>query len=76
MIKTVVDLHGFTVEEALKEVEQLLFYQWRLGTGGAAQIEIITGKGKIKQALIRYLEKQKIDFHVPMRNAGMIIISY
>ena len=75
MIKTVVDLHGFTVEEALKEVEQILFYQWRLGLESGAQVEIITGRGKIKKALIEYLKKQKIDFYVPMGNAGVVIIT-
>jgi DNA-nicking Smr family endonuclease len=75
MLKTILDLHGFTVEEALKEVEQILFYQWRLGLESGAQVEIITGRGKIKKALIEYLKKQKIDFYIPMGNAGMIVIS-
>ena len=67
-----IDLHGYSLEDALELVEREIG-SIRL-TGKEADLLIITGRGIIRGELIRYLTKNDIDHNYKWGNDGAIFI--
>ena len=71
MIKEI-DLHGYTLEDAIDYVER------EIGTirlsGEEKDLLVITGRGVIRVELIKYLKKQDIFHQYQLGNDGAIII--
>ena len=71
------DYHGLTVQEALDDFSSLLM-KHDYKTPMVA--EVITGHGKIKDALVKYLGEVEpglnITWAVPMFNSGLIIVEF
>lgn len=72
MIK-IYDLHGYNLEEAIKLIDKIIS-EIRI-KGKEEVIEIITGRGIIRQELEFYLKKQEIDYYFALGNDGKIIMN-
>ena len=71
MVKEI-DLHGFTLEEALILVEREI---GRIRLRGVEEdLHIITGRGVIRIELLKYLKNNDIDHNFEPGNDGAIII--
>lgn len=71
MIKEI-DLHGYTLEDALILVEREI---GRIRMSGIeSDLLVITGRGVIRIALIKYLRNHDIDHNFELGNDGAIII--
>jgi hypothetical protein len=66
------DLHGYTVLSAIKAVEDFIMSSQAIND--YLHLHIITGRGKIKEALVEYLDAENYEYFVPLRNDGMIIL--
>ena len=67
-----IDLHGYTLEDALELVEREIG-SIRL-SGKEADLLIITGRGVIREELIKYLKVNDIDHNFKWGNDGAIFI--
>ena len=67
----VVDYHGKTIEDALRDAEEKISNA--RAAGSAVQVEFITGHGKIKQELPKLLKKYKIECAEKLGNTGALI---
>ncbi|MBT6326117.1 MAG: Smr/MutS family protein [Bdellovibrionales bacterium] len=67
------DLHGFTLEEALKLMDKVVG-ECRL-EGGEHILCIITGRGIIRTKITKYFETNKIDYRFELGNDGAYIIT-
>lgn len=64
------DLHGYTVIQAVRSVEDLLAsYDMRKDT-----LKIVTGNGEIRLAIMDYLDKHGYEWTVDGVNVGCIIV--
>jgi hypothetical protein len=88
MKATTIDYHGYTVNEALFDLESQLsqldpndYHTLTLITGRGKidpndyhTLTLITGRGKIKEAIIEYLDDQDIEWIVKLGNEGCILV--
>jgi dsDNA-specific endonuclease/ATPase MutS2 len=70
---TTIDLHGYLVEDAIEEVENLIG-KIRLG-GREDYIKVITGHGRIQKQLMFYLLDHGIEHMFEPGNKGAMIIN-
>ena len=68
-----IDLHGYLVEDAIEEVENIIG-KIRLD-GREEVIKVITGHGKIQKQLMFYLLDHGIEHIFEPRNMGAFIIT-
>lgn len=67
------DLHGLTENEAIIEIDTIL---WEFEENGYEEIEIITGNGTVlKNLAIEEIEKYGFDWRHPQHNQGSIIVT-
>lgn len=71
MIKEI-DLHGYSLEDAIILVEREIG-RIRL-SGVESDLHIITGRGVIRIELLKYLQHHDIDHSFELGNDGAIII--
>ena len=71
MVKEI-DLHGYTLEDALIFVEREIGHI-RM-SGFESDLHVITGRGVIRIALLKYLRDHDIDHNFELGNDGAIII--
>lgn len=62
------DLHGLTVEEALRAMDHLVD-ECRM-KGGEHEVHIITGHGKIRDALALYFKENQLSYRFEYGNNG------
>jgi dsDNA-specific endonuclease/ATPase MutS2 len=67
-----IDLHGYLVEDAIEEVENLIG-KIRL-SGREGYLKVITGHGKIQKELMFYLLDHGIEHSFEPGNKGAMII--
>jgi DNA-nicking Smr family endonuclease len=67
------DLHGYTVQEALQFMDNLLG-ECRL-KGGEHVYRIITGHGKIQAELAKYFKNNEIEYRFELGNNGAYMIT-
>lgn len=66
------DFHGWTVDDAIQEVELIV---GRARQDDAEwQAELITGNGKIKTAVLDYLYRHDIEVHEKLGNSGVLVV--
>jgi len=68
----IIDYHGFTVEEALTDFERRL---WSIDTVEGKRFEVITGQGKIRTAITKFLNKNLVSWYYAIGNQGCIIVN-
>ena len=66
------DFHRTTVEEAEKRL-------WKIIDGVRLdnlpkEVSLVTGTGKVQEALLAILKEQALIYHIPASNLGMIIV--
>ncbi len=71
MKSKIIDYHGFTVEEALRDFEKIV---WSLEAIDGLNLQVITGYGKIRDAIINFLNKYSIKWHYLLGNKGCLIV--
>lgn len=72
MRRPYLDLHGYTLEDALKEFH--LFIGQYMINGDAEYIEIITGNGIIKEHVIKELDQLGLEYSIRAHNLGRILV--
>ena len=71
MKKLIKDYHGFTVDDALRDVEDILY------TADPEEfnlIKLITGRGKIHDAVVDYLDYSEVEWMHEGNNDGVVIV--
>lgn len=68
------DYHGLTCEDVLEDIDALFFKE--LDPYKDYTIEIITGTGKIKNFVKKFLDHYEIKYYTPLNNLGTIIVTY
>ena len=63
------DFHGYRVEQAIREVEDLVY---RKITRDVQDIELVTGHGKIRDAIVDFLDAEGIEWISLPNNWGMV----
>lgn len=66
------DLHGYKLEEAMQMVESLIG-RIRL-SGKEDDFKVITGRGVIREALLKYLKENDIDHDFELGNEAVLVI--
>lgn len=69
MDKITIDYHGMTVNQALVDLEN------RITTSIPCELVLITGRGKIREALIQYLDRTEIEWTYENFNKGCIRVA-
>ena len=72
MIKKLLDVHGFTVEEALQVLEDELFQAYK--NKKEIELTFCTGRGAIRNTLIAEFENYELDFIIDSSNEGLLKI--
>jgi len=68
-----IDLHGYTVEEAMTQFH--LFIGHHMVHWDTDYVEIITGNGIIKERVIEELDSLEMDWMIQAHNLGRIIVT-
>lgn len=70
MKKIELDFHGYTTNEAIHELENTLCDH----INNNVVIKVITGKGKIREALKRYCNEYGLSWNYKFGNEGCLLI--